>query len=52
VKFGSNAATTFAVTSDTSITATSPPGSRSVHVTVRCPQGTSVTSSADVFVYH
>ena len=50
VDFGSIPA---AVTSDsaTSITATSPPGTGTVDVTVTTPDGTSATSSADQFDY-
>ncbi|MGP0049012.1 MAG: IPT/TIG domain-containing protein, partial [Solirubrobacteraceae bacterium] len=52
VRFGLTAATTFAVTSATSITATSPAGSAgSVDVTVTTPGGTSATSSTDKFTY-
>ena len=39
------------VDSDTEITATSPPGSGTVDVTVVTPTGTSVTSPADQFSY-
>ncbi len=39
------------VDSDTKITATSPPGSGTVDVTVVTPHGTSVTSPADHFSY-
>jgi hypothetical protein len=53
VKFGSNAATSFSVDSDTQITATSPssfaPGT--VHVTVVTGEGTSFSTSADQFTY-
>jgi IPT/TIG domain len=52
VKFGSSAATSVTVNSTgTSITATSPPGSGTVDVTVTTPSGTSATSSADQFTY-
>ena len=52
VKFGTTAATTYTVNSDTSITATSPAGSiGTVDVTVTTPGGTSATSSADKFTY-
>jgi hypothetical protein len=51
VAFGATAAASFSVDSDTSITATSPAGSGTVHVTVMTPGGTSVTSSADQFTY-
>jgi len=37
--------------SDTEITATSPPGSGTVDVTVATPSGTSATSAADQFTY-
>ena len=51
VKFGSTAATTFRVVSDSQVTATSPAGSGAVDVTVVTPNGTSLTSSADHFTY-
>jgi len=52
VDFGSAAASSFTVTSDTSITATAPPEpAGTVDVTVRSPRGTSATSSADQFTY-
>ncbi len=51
VDFGTTPALSFSVTSTTSITAVSPPGSDSVNVTVTTPGGTSPTSSADVFGY-
>jgi outer membrane protein assembly factor BamB len=51
VMFGTAAAATFAVTSATQITATSPPGSGIVDVTVTSPAGTSATSAADKFAY-
>jgi hypothetical protein len=41
----------FMVNSDTQITAYSPAGSGTVHVTVTTPKGTSVTSIADQFTY-
>jgi hypothetical protein len=50
--FGTIAATSFTVDSDTRINATSPAGSAgTVHVTVTTPDGTSATSSADQFTY-
>ena len=39
------------VSSDNEITATSPPGSGTVDVTVATPSGTSATSAADQFTY-
>jgi len=60
VKFGTTNATSFAVNSSTSIAATSPSGTASncpgsscapVDVTVTTPNGTSVVSTADQFVY-
>ena len=51
VGFGSNAATGVVVNSDTSITATSPAGTGTVHVVVLTPGGLSATSSADDFTY-
>jgi Fibronectin type III domain/IPT/TIG domain len=51
VAFGSAAATTYTVNSATQIAATSPPGSGTVDVTVTTSNGTSATSSADVFTY-
>jgi hypothetical protein len=51
VKFGTAEATSFAVDSDTSITAVSPPGSATVDVTVTTPGGTSTTGEADRFTY-
>ncbi|HVB19720.1 MAG TPA: peptidoglycan-binding protein, partial [Candidatus Paceibacterota bacterium] len=51
VKFGTTAATSFTVNSDTSITATSPAGIGAVDVTVTAPGGTSATGSADQFTY-
>ena len=50
VDFGSTPGT---ITADsaTSVTATSPPGSGTVDVTVTTPDGTSATSSADQFTY-
>jgi hypothetical protein len=51
VNFGTTPASSFHVNSDTSITATSPPGSGVVDVTVHSPTGTSVTSQLDQFNY-
>jgi hypothetical protein len=51
VKFGSNNAASFTVTSPTSITAVSPAGAGTVDVTVTGPAGTSPTSPADQFAY-
>jgi hypothetical protein len=53
VHFGTVAATTFTVNSDTSITVTSPPqGAGTVDVTVTTYSGTSATGSADQFTYN
>ena len=51
VNFGSTAATSFTVDSDTEITATSPAGTGLVDMTVTTAGGTSATSSADQFSY-
>lgn len=52
VKFGTTAATKFTYKSPTSITATAPPGTGVVDVTVTTPSGgTSATSPADQFTY-
>jgi Big-like domain-containing protein/autotransporter-like protein/IPT/TIG domain-containing protein len=51
VKFGSAAATSFSVNSATSITATSPPGTGIVDVTVTAAGVTSATSPADQFTF-
>jgi phosphodiesterase/alkaline phosphatase D-like protein len=51
VKFGSSSATSFKVNSATSITAVSPAGTGTVHVTVSTPGGTSAPSEADEFSY-
>ncbi len=51
VNFGSTAATSFTVVSDTQITATAPAGTGVVDVTVVSPTGTSATSSLDQFSY-
>jgi hypothetical protein len=51
VAFGSTAAASFTVNSETSITAVSPAGSGNVDVTVTTPKGTSKANSGDVFRY-
>src|SRR6185312_9439943 len=52
VNFGTIAATSFTVNSDTSITATAPAAAAgSVDVTVTAPGGTSATSPADLYTY-
>jgi hypothetical protein len=52
VDFGSNAALSFVVNSDTQLTAVSPAGAvGTVDVTVVNPAGTSATSAADQFTY-
>jgi hypothetical protein len=51
VKFGGNAASITSNT-DTQITATSPPGTGTVDVTVTTPSGTSATGAADQFSYN
>ncbi len=51
VKFGSSSATSFKVNSATSISAVSPAGTGTVHVTVSTPGGTSAHSAADEFSY-
>ena len=51
VKFGTTNASSFTVNSETSITAVSPAGLGAVHVTVVTPEGTSITTSADEFLY-
>jgi alpha-tubulin suppressor-like RCC1 family protein len=51
VKFGSTSATGFTVNSDSSITATAPPGSGTVHVTVETPSGSSPPGTADRYTY-
>lgn len=53
VSFGATAATTFAVNSDTSITATSPAATAAgaVGVTVTAPAGTSVNNANSTFTY-
>ena len=52
VKFGSTAATSFTVNSDSSITATAPPGlAGGVDVTVNTAGGTSATGAGDRYTY-
>jgi cyclophilin family peptidyl-prolyl cis-trans isomerase len=51
VNFGSTAATSVTVASSTQLTAASPAGSGTVHVTVGTSAGTSATSTADQFTY-
>jgi hypothetical protein len=51
VKFGSTAAQSFTVNSDSSITAVAPAGTGAVDVTVTTPGGQSPTSQADMFAY-
>jgi len=51
VQFGSVPATGVKVVSSTEITAVSPAGTGTVHVTVTTPVGTSKTSSADQFTF-
>jgi len=51
VSFGSTAAASFTVDSDSQITAVSPAGRGTVDVTVTTPGGTSATNSADKFTY-
>lgn len=51
VDFGGVPATRFTVNSDTSVTATAPPGTGVVDITVTTPEGTSTTSPADQFTY-
>jgi len=51
IMFGSSAATTMAVNSDSSATAVSPAGSGTVDVTVVTPRGTSPAVPADQFTY-
>jgi hypothetical protein len=51
VKFGIVAATAYTVITATQITATSPPGTGVVDVIVTTANGTSATSSADLFKY-
>jgi hypothetical protein len=49
--FGSTKAPSFEVDSESEITATSPPGTGSVDVTVKMPGGTSPTNPADLYTY-
>jgi alpha-tubulin suppressor-like RCC1 family protein len=51
VKFGSANAASFTVSSETSITAISPPGAGTVDVTVTTPSGTSAKTPQDHFSY-
>ncbi|MCA1690226.1 MAG: IPT/TIG domain-containing protein, partial [Actinobacteria bacterium] len=51
VSFGPTAATSFTVDSPTQITATAPPGTGTVDVSVTTPGGTSPTGSADRYTY-
>jgi DNA-binding beta-propeller fold protein YncE len=51
VHFGANPASAVTVNSSTSITATSPPGAGTVHVTVTTANGTSQATPADLFSY-
>ncbi len=51
VKFGTVAATSFTVNSETSITAVSPPATGVVPVTVKTPAGTSKNTPADIFTF-
>lgn len=51
VRFGTNQALSFTITSPTQITAASPPASGAVDVTVTTPIGTSAISPADLFTY-
>ncbi len=51
VKFGSTAGTITGTTTDTSITAVSPPGSGTIDITVITPGGTSAIGLADRFTY-
>ena len=50
VSFG-GAAAQFTIDSGTRITATSPPGTGTVHITVTTPAGTSTATTADQFTY-
>ncbi|HTQ68510.1 MAG TPA: kelch repeat-containing protein [Solirubrobacteraceae bacterium] len=51
VRFGTHDATSFTVSSSTSITAVSPAGTGIVDVTVTTPSGTSIANAADRFSY-
>jgi hypothetical protein len=50
--FGSTSATSFSTSSDSTITAVSPPGNGAVGVTVVTPSGTSTTGFAKTFTYY
>ena len=52
VQFGSAAAASFTVVSDTKIMATAPSGTGTVDVTVATPAGTSATGGGDKFTYN
>jgi hypothetical protein len=51
VRFGGTSATSFAVNSDTSISAISPAGTGTIDITVVAAQAASATSAADRFTY-
>ncbi|HEY3815345.1 MAG TPA: IPT/TIG domain-containing protein, partial [Caulobacteraceae bacterium] len=51
VKFGTKAATTFTVNSDTQVTATSPSGTGTVDISITTPGGTTASVAADKFTY-
>lgn len=51
VNFGGTPAASFVINNDNQITATSPPGTGVVDVTVTSPGGTSPTTPADLFTY-
>jgi hypothetical protein len=51
VKFGTAAAASFTVSSDTQVLATSAAGAGTVDITITAPGGTSTTSAADQFIY-
>jgi alpha-tubulin suppressor-like RCC1 family protein len=51
VHFGTTAATEVTAVSATEVTATAPPGSGTVHVTVTTPNGTSTANPSDRFIY-
>jgi hypothetical protein len=51
VSFGGTAATNFTVDSGTQITATSPPGTGTVDITITTPAGTSAATTADQYTY-
>lgn len=50
VEFGSTAATSFTIDSDTQIQATAPAGNGTVNITVTAPAGTSATFSGNQFM--